>query len=128
MCVFVYINAGMLDCPASDQSGTRMKKLTMPGQVRYQTKPRQSGIFLVWNWTEAIDAGMPMPALVSSGGRCPAMDVHQKHHSQRILRILKRKATCRLHRKLSKEGKDHVLVLVPDQWSESLARDIGTIL
>jgi hypothetical protein len=31
------INAGMLDCPASDQSGTGMKKkLTMPGPVQYQ--------------------------------------------------------------------------------------------
>ncbi len=26
MCVFVFINAGMPDCPASDQSGTGMKK------------------------------------------------------------------------------------------------------
>ncbi len=32
-------------CPASSQSGTGMKKLTMPEQVRYQTKPTQSGIF-----------------------------------------------------------------------------------
>jgi hypothetical protein len=62
--VFVCINAGMLDCPASDQSGIGIKKLTMPGQVRYRTKPRQSGIFLVRYWTEIIDAGMPMPALV----------------------------------------------------------------
>ncbi len=65
VCVFVYINAGMLDCPASDQSGTGMKKLTMPGQVQYRTKPRQSVIFLVRYRTESIDAGMPMPALVS---------------------------------------------------------------
>jgi hypothetical protein len=42
-----------------------MKKLTMPGQVWYRTKPRQSGIFLVQYWTEIIDTGMPMPALVS---------------------------------------------------------------
>jgi hypothetical protein len=33
------------DCPASAQFGTGMKKLTMPGQVRYWTKLRQSGIF-----------------------------------------------------------------------------------
>ncbi len=64
MCVFVCINAGMLDCPASNQSGTGIKKLTMPGQVRYWTKPRQSGIFLVLYRIEIIDAGMPMPALV----------------------------------------------------------------
>jgi hypothetical protein len=38
----------------------------MPGIVRYRTKPRQSGIFLVRYRTEIIDAGMPMPALVSS--------------------------------------------------------------
>jgi hypothetical protein len=36
----------------------------MPGQFRYRTKPRQSGIFSVWYRTEIIDAGMPMPALV----------------------------------------------------------------
>ncbi len=65
-CVFVFecINAGIPDCPASDQSGTRMKKLTMLGQVWYRTKQRQSGIFLVRYRTEIIDAGMPMPALV----------------------------------------------------------------
>jgi hypothetical protein len=65
-CVFVFmcINAGMPDCPASDQSGTGLKKLAMPGQVRYWTKPRQSGIFLVRYRTEIIDAEMPMPALV----------------------------------------------------------------
>jgi hypothetical protein len=63
--VFVCINARMPDCPAFDQSGTGMKKLTMPGQVWYRTKPRQSGIFLVQYRTEIIDTGMPMPALVS---------------------------------------------------------------
>ncbi len=54
VCVFVFvcINAGIPDCPASDQSGTRMKKLTMPG--------------MVWYRTEIINAVMPMPALVSS--------------------------------------------------------------
>ncbi len=49
VCVFVFvcINAGMSDCPASEQSGTGIKKLTMQGPVWYRTKPRQSGIFLV---------------------------------------------------------------------------------
>jgi hypothetical protein len=56
----------MPDCPASDQSGTGLKKLMMLGIVRYRTKPRQSGIFLVRYRTEIIDAGMPMPELVSS--------------------------------------------------------------
>ncbi len=64
--MFVCINAGMPDCLASDQSGTGLKKLTMPGIVQYRTKPRQSGIFLVRYRTKIIDAGMPMPALVSS--------------------------------------------------------------
>jgi hypothetical protein len=38
----------------------------MPGLVQYRTKPRQSGIVLVQYWTGIIDAGMLMPALVSS--------------------------------------------------------------
>ncbi len=54
----------MLDCPASNQSGTGLKKLTMPGIVWYRTKLWQSDIFLVRYQTEIIDAGMPMPALV----------------------------------------------------------------
>ncbi len=67
VCVFMFvcINAGMPDCPASKQSGTGKKKLTMPEQVRYRTKPRQSGIFLVQYRTVIIDAGVPMPTLVS---------------------------------------------------------------
>jgi hypothetical protein len=66
MCVFVCINAGMPDCPAYDQSGTRLENERCRGIVRYRTKPRQPGIFLVRYRTEIIDAGMPMPALVSS--------------------------------------------------------------
>ncbi len=42
------------------------KKLTMLEQVRYRTKLTQSGIFLVRYWTKIRDAGMLMPALVSS--------------------------------------------------------------
>jgi hypothetical protein len=64
--VHICRNAGMLDCPASGQSGTGLKKLTMPEQVRYRTKLTQSGIFLVWYQTKIRDAGMPMPAVVSS--------------------------------------------------------------
>jgi hypothetical protein len=41
-----------------------MKKVTMPGQVWYQTKPTQSGVFLVRYRNENIDTGMLMPALV----------------------------------------------------------------
>jgi hypothetical protein len=52
----------MPDCPASDQSGTGMIKLRMPGLVRYWTTPRQTGIF--WSGTglffffETNDAGV----------------------------------------------------------------------
>ncbi len=42
------------------------KKLMMPEQARYWTKVTQSGIFLVRYRTKIRDAGMPMPALVSS--------------------------------------------------------------
>jgi hypothetical protein len=42
------------------------KNLTMPEQVQYRTKRTQSGIFIVRYWTKIRDAGMPMPALVSS--------------------------------------------------------------
>jgi hypothetical protein len=38
----------------------------MPEQVWYRTKLTQSGIFLVRYQTKIRDAGMPMPALVSS--------------------------------------------------------------
>jgi hypothetical protein len=55
----------MPDCLASGQSSTGMKK-TMPERVRYRTKLTQSGFFKVWYWTKLRDAGMPMPALVSS--------------------------------------------------------------
>jgi hypothetical protein len=55
----------MTDCPAFRQSGTGMKKITMSETVQYRTKPRQSDFLLVWYRTKIIDAGMPMPALVS---------------------------------------------------------------
>jgi hypothetical protein len=42
-----------------------LKKLTMPEQVRYRTKPMQSGIFLVRHWNKIMDATMLMPAFVS---------------------------------------------------------------
>ncbi len=41
-------------------------ELTMPWQVRYRTKRTQSSIFLVRYRTKILDAGMPMPPLVSS--------------------------------------------------------------
>jgi hypothetical protein len=63
---YIYRNDGMPDCPASSQSCTGLKKITMPKPVRYRTKLTQSGIFLVWYQTKIRDAGMPMPAIVSS--------------------------------------------------------------
>jgi hypothetical protein len=42
------------------------KKLTMLKPVRYRTKLTQSGIFVVQYRTKIWDAGVPMPALVSS--------------------------------------------------------------
>jgi hypothetical protein len=66
MSIDIYRNAGMPDCPASGQSGTRLKKLTMPKPARYRTKLTQSGIYLVQYRTKIRDAGMPMPTLVSS--------------------------------------------------------------
>ncbi len=64
----------MPDCPASGQSGTGtgtgtgLKKTNDAGTGpdRYRTKLMQSGIFLVRDRTKIRDAGMPMPALVSS--------------------------------------------------------------
>jgi hypothetical protein len=56
----------MPDCPVSGQSGTGLKKTNEPEQVRYQTKVTQSGIILVRYRTKIRDAGIPMPALVSS--------------------------------------------------------------
>ncbi len=79
----VCINAGMSDCPASDQPSTRMKKLTMPGMVWYRTKSRQSGIFLVRYRTEKIDAGMPMPALVFS----MPMPSYESNQHMRVLLV-----------------------------------------
>jgi hypothetical protein len=68
VCVHVHIcrNAGMPDFPASDQSDTGLKKTNNPKQVWYQTKLIQSGIFLGRYRTKIRDAGIQMPALVSS--------------------------------------------------------------
>jgi hypothetical protein len=52
----------MLDCPASDQSGTGMKKLSMPGQSGIG--PSQSSPAFFGSGT-GLKLLMPMPALVS---------------------------------------------------------------
>jgi hypothetical protein len=71
VCVHVRVRVRVYKCRNAGLSGIRSvryrnEKLTMPGMVRYRTKPRQSSIFLVRYRTEIIDAGMPMTALVSS--------------------------------------------------------------
>jgi hypothetical protein len=45
----------MSDCPGSDQSGTGMKKLTMPGPIRNWTEPTPSCIFFGPDRTEITD-------------------------------------------------------------------------
>ncbi len=66
-CVFVFvcINAGMPDYPASNQSGTVMKKANDAGTGPVPDQAKAVRHFLVRYGTEIIDNGMPMPALVS---------------------------------------------------------------
>jgi hypothetical protein len=64
--VHIYRNSGMPDRPASGQSGTGLKKITMPEQAWYRTRLTQFRIFLVRYQTKIRHAGMLMPALVSS--------------------------------------------------------------
>jgi hypothetical protein len=66
VCVFVCINAGMPDCPASDQFGTGLKKTNDAGKSQVPDQAKAVRHLLVPYRTEIIDAGMPMPALVSS--------------------------------------------------------------
>jgi hypothetical protein len=63
-CMYTYIE--MPDCPAFGQSGTRMNRTNDAGTGLVPTKLKQSGIILVRYRTKILDAGMPMPALVSS--------------------------------------------------------------
>jgi hypothetical protein len=60
-------------------------KLSMPELVRHQTKPTHFDIFLVQYQTDLRDAGMPMPALVSS-----------MPMSSYVLRVGKGSAKCTL--------------------------------
>ncbi len=63
--VFVCINAGMPDCLASELSGIGIKKTNDAGTGLVPDQAKAVWYFLVWYRTEIIDAGMPMPALVS---------------------------------------------------------------
>jgi hypothetical protein len=58
----------MLDCPASRQSGTGLKKTNVAetGPVPDYSKLTQSSVCLVRYRSKIWDAGMLMPALVSS--------------------------------------------------------------
>jgi hypothetical protein len=69
MSMSMYIYIEMPECRTVQHPVSAVpdwKKLTMPEQVRYRTKLTQSGIFLVQYRTKIRDAGMPMPALISS--------------------------------------------------------------
>ncbi len=66
VCVFVCINAGMSNCPASDQSGTGLKKTNDAGTGPVPDQAKAVRHFFVRYRTGIIDAGVPMPALVSS--------------------------------------------------------------
>jgi hypothetical protein len=54
-------NAGMLDCPASGQLGTRIKKLLIPYRIRYRNKdiPVQYRNATEYR-TEMLNAGIPL--------------------------------------------------------------------
>jgi hypothetical protein len=60
----------MPDYPASRQSGTGMKKLTMPDLFRYRNKETHSGILLVWYWTEMTDADAGVSFLDADAHLC----------------------------------------------------------
>jgi hypothetical protein len=61
MSMWIYI-----EMPEFQSGSGNEKKITMQEQVRYHTKLTLSGIFLVRYRTKIWDAGMLMPALVSS--------------------------------------------------------------
>jgi hypothetical protein len=48
----------------------RNEKLKMPGQARYWTKPRLSGIFLVRYWTEIVNADAGVSFLDADAQLC----------------------------------------------------------
>ncbi len=71
----------MPDCPAFIQSGTGMKKPNNARTGPGLDKLTQSGIFLVQYRTKIQDAGMPMPALVSSM-LMPSYDEHTRKFTE----------------------------------------------
>ncbi len=76
-----FLYAGMSDCPASSQSGTRTIKNSLCRKpVRYRNRGTQSGTGVLRYRTEIQDAGMPMPSyglpkpfLAPSNLLCPPM-------------------------------------------------------
>ncbi len=66
VCVCLCINARMPDSQASYQSSTRMKKTNDAGTNLVLDQADIVRHFFGPYWTEIMDAGMPMPELVSS--------------------------------------------------------------
>ena len=56
-----FLNAGMSDCPASSQSGTRKNKIA--DAVLHRNKGTQSGTRMLQYRTDKQDAGMPSYAI-----------------------------------------------------------------
>jgi hypothetical protein len=61
ICIYKCRNAGLYGIRS-----VRYRNKQNDSPVQYRIKPAQTGIFLVQYWTETMDAGKPMPALVSS--------------------------------------------------------------
>jgi hypothetical protein len=60
--LYPVLNAGTRQCPASDHTGTGMKKIPMPGPARCWNKGTQSNTVVFRYRTELLDTGMPMLA------------------------------------------------------------------
>ncbi len=61
----LFLNAGMPDCPASDQSGPEWTKIPTPEPFRYRNKGAQSGTIMLWYQLR--------DQMLECWCRCPAM-------------------------------------------------------
>jgi hypothetical protein len=61
-----FLIGGMSDSPVSSQPGTGMIKMPKPEPLEYWNNGTQSGTGMLPYWTEIQDAGMPMPAALTS--------------------------------------------------------------
>jgi hypothetical protein len=84
--VCVCINAGMPVCPASDQSGTRMKNQWCRDRSGTGPNRQSPAFFLVRYRTKITDAGMPKPAFVSSVPM-PSYDNYTSIYNATVLSI-----------------------------------------